>query len=281
LFNNLEKEKFYSLSRKILSLLFSSLLLFCSESNNEDKINNPYLDPNPRDSSALSILFIGNSLTGYNNMTQTFKIFADSTNKNIFVDEAVVYGSSLSDHLTNPSTMAKINDRQWDHIIIQGRNYTIAHVDYRTDDIETIRGIYNLVKGNSSNTNVIFVLAYSLKRNNTYDGRTYFNHSDFQDLMYSGTKTICENIGMQIAPVGWVWKEVFADRNDFDLYDTDESHPSKYGSFLMACVNFSTIFREVSSGINYFSNLSPETALYLQRISSATVLDNLEMWNLD
>lgn len=266
--------------KKILFVLFCSLLFSCSENRNENKISNPYVDPNTRDSTALSILFIGNSLTGYNNMTQTFKNFADSTDKNIFIDEAVVFGSSLSDHLTNPATIAKINERQWDHVIFQGRNYTIAHEDYRTDDIETIQGLFNLVKMNSSNTNVILVLAYSLPRNNTYDGRTYFNHVEFQQLMYSGTKTICDDIGMQIAPVGWVWKQVFTERHDFNLYDTDESHPSQYGSFLMACVYYSTIFREVSSGINYFTNLSLEAALYLQRISSATVLDNLEMWNL-
>lgn len=230
--------------KKILFVLFCSLLFSCSENRNENKISNPYVDPNTRDSTALSILFIGNSLTGYNNMTQTFKNFADSTDKNIFIDEAVVFGSSLSDHLTNPATIAKINERQWDHVIFQGRNYTIAHEDYRTDDIETIQGLFNLVKMNSSNTNVILVLAYSLPRNNTYDGRTYFNHVEFQQLMYSGTKTICDDIGMQIAPVGWVWKQVFTERHDFNLYDTDESHPSQYGSFLMACVYYSTIFRK-------------------------------------
>ena len=49
----------------------------------------------------------------------------------------------------------------------------------------------------------------------------------------------------------------------------------------MACVIYSTIFLESTIGIPFYSDLSIEDANYFQIIGSSTVLDNLEIWNIN
>ena len=267
-----------------INLLFTLLSVFsllnCSENSTGPKTSEPFVDPTPRVIDTLDILFIGNSLTGWNDMTFIFQAFADSTKKNINIGEAIAFGSSLADHLGFDRTINKINERNWDHAIIQGSNYGIAFEEHRVQAFDEIRGIYNLVKNNCRSTNIILFLDYALEQDISFDGTTYYRHEEFENMIYTGTKIISDSLGIQIAPVGWVWKQVFRERQDIDLYVADKTHPSIYGSYIMACVYYSTIFKEVTSGIKHLAGLSDEEALFIQRLSSAVVLDNQEMWNL-
>jgi len=62
---------------------------------------------------------------------------------------------------------------------------------------------------------------------------------------------------------------------------TDWNHPSLKGSYLMACVIYSTVYRESTVGISYYGGLTKGEAEYFQTVASNTVLNNLNTWNID
>ncbi|MBK9074722.1 MAG: PKD domain-containing protein [Flavobacteriales bacterium] len=66
-----------------------------------------------------------------------------------------------------------------------------------------------------------------------------------------------------------------------NLYQADESHPSVEGTYLAACVFYSTLFQQSCAGASFTSSLPPATAAILQGIASTTVLDSSTTWNLD
>lgn len=262
------------------ALLFITVFLHCSENSVNPKNTGPYVDPRPLESEPLEVLFIGNSLSEWNEMTYTFKSMADSTDKNINVESAIIFGASLTDHLGHTATTNKIREKNWDYVIVQGGNYGIALEEYRDAAFSEIKNMHDLIKENNRSTNVVLFLDYALGRDVTADGETYFGHAQFEEMIYEGTKIISDSLNMLIAPVGRAWSQVFTENSELNLYDEDELHPSVYGSYLMACVYYSTIFREQSSGINVCPGITEDVALYLQRVATATVLDNLSMWNL-
>ena len=106
---------------------------------------------------------------------------------------------------------------------------------------------------------------------------------DFQDNMTSNT-----NASVWMAPVGLAWESVYdsvvADNatptlpgNTFyNLYTSDGSHPSLSGSYLTACVLYSTLTGTSPVGINDSTNLNSTLKLELQQHAADTVLNNTQ-----
>lgn len=88
------------------------------------------------------------------------------------------------------------------------------------------------------------------------------------------------DLGLIIAPVGWAWSTVL-DEVIYNLYEGEWHHPSVYGSYFLACVIYSTIYKESTAGFDYFAGIPGDEALYLQDIASIMVLDSLGLWNTE
>jgi hypothetical protein len=104
-----------------------------------------------------------------------------------------------------------------------------------------------------------------------------------QMKIYSNTLKYADDIGFMIAPVGWAWFKVLEDKNYplHYLHLSDWNHPSLKGSYLMACVIYSSIFKESTSGTDYFSKNTKEEASYFQEVASRTVLNSPKLWRIE
>jgi len=105
---------------------------------------------------------------------------------------------------------------------------------------------------------------------------------DMQIHVYNNTLQYSDEIGFEIAPVGWVWYAVL-EEYDYPLHYlhmSDWNHPSLKGSYLMACTIFSTVFQESTVGNPYHAGIPDEEADYFQAVASDTVLNNLDLWNI-
>jgi hypothetical protein len=49
----------------------------------------------------------------------------------------------------------------------------------------------------------------------------------------------------------------------------------------MACVIFSSIFKESAEGISFSGNVPNEEAYFFQEVGSEIVLDSLALWNIE
>ena len=100
---------------------------------------------------------------------------------------------------------------------------------------------------------------------------TDFNH--MQDSLQSAYEEVSNLIGARCAPVGVAWKNVLADTS-FVLHASDNSHPAMEGSYLSACVIYSTISRAPSAGLNYSGGLTAGASTYLQQQADQTVFNS-------
>ena len=238
----------------------------------------------------IKILFIGSSYTGLYDVPDMVQIFSDSANHQIIVDTYLEFGSSLYEISQNIDIRAKINSNKWDYIVLQDAPHRVAYPDYYYSLIPwadahalppTLKIFRDMAIENNPETHVVFFMPWAFKDGMLWIQGQTDDFFSMQEKIYTNSLIIATDLNLKIAPVGWAWYQVLKEpHNNIELFNPDLSHSSLEGSYLTACVFYVTFFKEILNS-SYYSSVTPEIATYLQSIASATVLDDIESWNLD
>ena len=230
------------------------------------------------------ILFIGSSYFNFNNLPGLFKNLAISSQKEIYIDQQVTNGLYLSDYAGSTATEAKINERDWDYVILQGVGILVAYPDDYTDHpvYPALVSLQNKISGNCASTKMVFCLPWAFEDGMTWVPGWTDTYAEMQFIIYENTLQLSNDLDFVIAPVGWAWNTVLEELNYplHYLHMGDWNHPSLKGSYLMACAIFSTVFQESTIDNPFMGGLPAENADYFQDVASSTVLDNLDLWNI-
>ena len=66
-----------------------------------------------------NVLFVGNSLTYYNEMPKTLQSIIDDQDVRMNVQQITFPGYFLSQHLKDSLTISRINSQDWDYVVLQ------------------------------------------------------------------------------------------------------------------------------------------------------------------
>ena len=232
------------------------------------------------------VLFIGNSYTYYNNLPDLVNEIALSFGDTLMHESSTPGGSNFNAHSTNAQTLNKINQQQWDYVVLQAQSQELSFSPFQvaSDSYPYAEILVDSIFANSSCTEPLFFMTW---------GRKYGDQSNCQFY-----PPICTYLGMQerlresyldmtfthntsCSPVGMAWKKSIEIDSTLNLYSSDNSHPSIYGSYLAACTFYSSIFKKSAVGSTYWPNAIDSASAYiLQQIGSSTVLDSLGVWNV-
>ena len=232
------------------------------------------------------VLFIGNSYTYYNNLPDLVNEIALSFGDTLVHESSTPGGSNFNAHSTNAQTLNKINQKQWDYVVLQAQSQELSfsHFQVANDSYPYAEILVDSIFANSSCTEPLFFMTW---------GRKYGDQSNCQFY-----PPVCTYLGMQqrlrenyldmsflhnasCSPVGMAWKKFIEIDSTLNLYSSDNSHPSIYGSYLAACTFYSSIFKKSAVGSTYWPNAIDSASAYiLQQIGSSTVLDSLGVWNV-
>ena len=231
-------------------------------------------------------LFLGNSYTGVNNLPNLVKQIALSGGDTLYVDNNTPGGYTLQGHSGNATSISKINSLDWDFVVLQDQSQrpsrppaTVASIVYPYAAI-----LDSIIEANDPCTETVFYMTWGRK---------------FGDATFCGSYPIvCTYEGMQqrlresylemgtmnsapVAPAGMAWKHSREADSTINLWSGDNSHPSLAGSYLTACVFYSTFYRRSPVGYAYTAGLDSTTALFLQGIAASTVFDSMEVWGTE
>lgn len=232
----------------------------------------------------LKILFIGSSYFASNDLSGLFENLTSHSGKSVYIDKQLTGGFYLYDHANSSATEAKINAQDWDYVILQGVGRLTAYPESYSDHpvYPALISLRDKISNNCESTKMVFCLPWAYEDGMTWLAGWTDTYEDMQIQIYENTLLYSEKVGFEIAPVGWAWYKVLKEKKYplHYLHMSDWNHPSLKGSYLMACVIFSTVYVESSNNINYYSRLFEEEAVYFQRVGSNTVLDSLDLWNI-
>ena len=232
------------------------------------------------------VLFVGNSYTYVNDLPNLVKEIAFSFGDTLLHESSTPGGASFSAHSSNTQTLAKINQQQWDYVVLQAQSQepSLSPAYVNSNVLPAAQLLINAIESSSLCIEPLFFMTW---------GRKYGDASNC-----AAYPPVCTYLGMQerlrtrylemaflhnasCSPVGMVWKKYIAMDSTLNLYSPDNSHPSIYGSYLAACTFYSAIFKKTAVGSTYWPTaIDSLTAYSLQQIGSSTVLDSLAIWNI-
>ncbi|MFY7671324.1 SGNH/GDSL hydrolase family protein [Tenacibaculum sp. MEBiC06402] len=188
------------------------------------------LNSQSKETKEFSILFVGNSLTYYNDLPGLVKEYA-KTNKEININTQMIAfpNYAIEDHWNEGKIQKLLSSKSFDFIVIQqgpssqeeGRKMLI---DYG----EKIKKI-----AESSNSKLCYFMVWpALNYYNTFN-KVIQNH-----------KEAANHNEAVLIPVGEYWKNYIEENNDYSFYGTDRFHPSQKGSKIAAKIIVDTLFNK-------------------------------------
>lgn len=225
---------------------------------------------------ALKILFIGSSYFNYNNLPELFMQFSRQGGKELDVDQYIPSGLFLGDHAENPITLSKIKADKWDYVILQGSGPGLAYPDSTTEHpvYPAIKKLMKNIARNDEGSQIVFCMPWAFEDGMTWKKGWNDDYDEMQQKINVTSMQYAQELGFMLAPVGMAWSLVLKEK-DYPLHYLhfrDWNHPTKRGSYLMACVLYTTIFKESCADISYSSGLDPEEALYFRKMASKIVI---------
>ena len=232
------------------------------------------------------VLFIGNSYTYVNNLPDLVKQIALSFGDSLIYDSSTPGGSTFNTHTNNIQTLAKIKQQQWDYVVLQAQSQepSFSPGQVANDTYPYAEILVDSIHANSSCTEPLFFMTWGRKYGDQQNCQFYppiCTYLGMQQRLRESYLEMAFNDSASCAPVGMAWKASIAIDSTLNLYSSDNSHPSIYGSYLAACTFYASIFKKSAEGSTYWPNAIDSVTPYsLQQIGSSTVLDSLAVWNI-
>ena len=223
----------------------------------------------PAASDPLRILFIGNSYTFQNGLPNMVAALFRSEGCNVEVEILAPGGWTLADHAASNESLNLIASGSWDYVVLQEQSVIPALYEERKGQMyPAARVLDERIQAGGAET----VLFMTWGRKHGLATQGFPDYASMQTELSAGTIEIAEELGALVAPVGIAWGEALAQQPDIALWELDGSHPSETGSYLAACVLYTTIRQRSPEGAAFHAGLVEERALFLQRVATEAVL---------
>ena len=235
-------------------------------------------EPGPAEDSSFSVLFVGNSLTYYNDLPGMFRQLGRDNSSDLHVESYTRAGTPLRKLVYQQALKTLVQSRQWDVLVLQSDDIA-AFPDMYNIEVRTLEQVKSWLPAQNASTTLVYQMAWGVKngpRIRELDGQVvHYPFETYVQKIGEGVDYLSETVGCEIAPVGWAWlaaiteDDVWQDR----LFADDGAHPALAGSYLNACVIYSTLFHCSVVGNAYRAGLPADEAHFLQGIASTTVLN--------
>jgi hypothetical protein len=229
------------------------------------------------------ILFLGNSYTAVNNLPQTIHDIAKTMGDSVYFNSNTPGSCTLQIHSTDATSISLIQSEKWDYVVLQEQSQlpSFPPSQVATEVFPYATKLDSIIKANDSCTETVFYMTWGRKNGDATNCVSYpqvCTYEGMQERLRQSYLQMGIDNSATVAPVGMAWYKTRLLNPSFDLYAADESHPSFYGTYLTACVFYSTLFHRSAEGCSYISSLALADATLLQQVAASTVFDSLDQW---
>ena len=183
----------------------------------------------------IRVLFIGNSYTGVNDLPQMIAELAKAARQRPFEFDTETPGScTLEKHWKDGKAARKIAGGKWDFVVLQEQSMRpLLDPGLMFDYAIRLQGA---IAEHGAKT----ILYQTWARQGEIEKQAELSKA-YLDLG--------KQLKVIVAPVGMAWERALRDDPKLALHSADKSHPSKAGSYLAACVLYSTIYCRSAEGL--------------------------------
>lgn len=263
--------------KQLNKTMFQKLILFSSLS---------FFAFNSQAQISKKVLFIGNSYTAANNLPQMVKDVSTSAGDNLIVDSNSPGGQTLQNHISNTTSMSKIQQGGWDYVVLQEQSQLPSFPDNQVVGTMYPAAKYLDSVINASNTcaETIFYMTWGRKNGDQANCPNFpplCTYQGMDSLIALRYRYVAEQNNAILSPAGAVWRYLRANNPGIELYVSDESHPSVAGTYAAACAFYTTIYKKDPTLITFNSSLSAADAEIIRNAAKAVVFNSQTEWLFD
>lgn len=174
----------------------------------------------PRDGKVISVLFLGNSLTYFNEVARVTADVAKGEARPIREDAVTMSGASLDQLWERTPALKRLWQEHWDYVVVQERGGNAPHE--RGELFHKYLGMFADEIRRSGAQPLLFMTW--LRADPARNEKLFF--------------AAAARSRARLVPIGIAWNAL---NGNPDL-DVDEVHPNAAGAYLIACTVYSTIY---------------------------------------
>ena len=183
----------------------------------------------------LRVLFIGNSLTYWNDLPAMVEALAEASGAARPVCETVVSGGySLEDHWNERAAQKAIARGGWDIVVLQ--QGPSASTEGRQSLLEYARRFAQEIRRAGAKP-ALYIVWPSTSRKGDFDG-----------VAESYRQAAAETKGI-LFPAGKAWRAAWRRNPKLELYSPDGLHPTVAGSYLAALIIYQQLYAKTPVGL--------------------------------
>ena len=230
------------------------------------------------------VLFIGNSYTEANNLPLIISNIAQSTGHQLEFDSNTPGGCTFRGHCSNES-MDKIRQGGWDFVVLQEQSQTPSFPQWQVESecFPYAETLVNAIRTYNPQAVPMFYMTWGRKYGDPHNAESFpvlGTYEGMDSMIYERYMYMGQTNNAPVCPVGRVWRYLRNNNPEIELYQSDNSHPSKAGSYAAACAFYTMIFEEDPMSITYNYELNAQDADIIRQAVHEVVWNNLSFWQL-
>lgn len=204
------------------------------------------------------VLFVGNSLTYYNDLPGYLALLSRREARPVEFEVELVGGRSLQGHWNSGAALRKLRGGSFDLVVLQ--DYSVRPAVAADAAVDTFVRFDREARAAGA-------------RSIVFENWTRAGRSADAPLLAETYRRVREQTGAAGAPVGEAWRRTRQRHPEIRLL-VDDRHPTPAGTYLAACVLYQVIYgKPVPPDAPLPHRLSPEIAAQLRPIAAETVTE--------
>jgi len=270
-------KKYFSIAA-LLCILLMSLPAVAAQETGTPGITDVITSSQKPGASTVSVLFIGNSYTFYNDMPQMVANIAagDAGNPVTYQIQSATRGAqTLAALLQDQSIVDVVSSRMWNYVVLQEQSlWALAPENVEATAISA-RTWVGKIKAQGAKP--LFYVTWARQPNSYwYTDRQYGftkNPKYMQQQLDQSSAALSKQLGMVQVPVGDAFATALQRDAKWPLYAEDSSHPSRLGSYLAALMFYKAISGRSPENTTYApEGMDASSAAALRKIAASMPL---------
>ncbi|HYC59595.1 MAG TPA: SGNH/GDSL hydrolase family protein [Thermoanaerobaculia bacterium] len=199
----------------------------------------------PRDPNVIAVLFLGNSLTYFNEIPKITQAISAREKRPLRVDAVTRSGVTLEQLWIDTDARKRLWLTHWDYVILQG-GAGAAHPTYNADVFQRYLHMF-AAEVRQSGATPLYYMVWRHEEPPNYE---------------SASLAAAKRANVRVIPVALAWVDLIR-RGRFERLDAGGGHPDAFGAYLVACTVYSTIYGKPAHGTPHdFRHLAAPNETY-------------------
>ncbi|WP_124635865.1 PKD domain-containing protein [Taibaiella sp. KBW10] len=225
------------------------------------------------------VLFIGNSLTYFNDMPQMFRNVALNKGKKVSVTFYAPGGTGFVNHVNDPAVYSLFRTGHWDIVVLQPGTGESGGASASVD-LTITRG-RQLMDSILHYNNCARIYLYEIS-NGVSSATTYNAYFSSQQRIRDSVTKMADGLRIPMVPAGECMRAYYTLHQNLLLHGGyGDVHPNANGSLLIAAAFYSALFQDTLTPCTYYAGINADTARKFFSIADTVVLRHLADWRIN